>query len=310
MTKGEELRILLLGATGTIGSATARALVARGHHVICPARSEIDVEGVDAREADISKTGALHGALEPNEKIDVAISCLASRTGTADDARAIDLEANLAALDVALGHGAGHFIYLSAICVQKPRLAFQYAKLEFEAALRAAPITSTIVRPTAFFKSLSGQIERVRDGKPFLIFGDGELTRCKPISDRDLATYIADCIDREDRHGKVLPIGGPGPAISPREQGMRLFSLTRQQPRFRQMPLWLMDAIVGALGGMARIFPPLRGKAEYARIGRYYATESMLVWDKKADRYDADATPEFGSETLFDHYAQRVARSA
>ncbi|NBS24011.1 MAG: NAD(P)-dependent oxidoreductase, partial [Altererythrobacter sp.] len=47
-------------------------------------------------------------------------------------------------------------------------------------------------------------------------------------------------------------------------------------------------------------------KAEYAKIGRYYATESMLVWDEKQRRYDADATPEFGRETLFDYYAELV----
>ena len=34
---------------------------------------------------------------------------------------------------------------------------------------------------------------------------------------------------------------------------------------------------------------------EFARTGRYYATESMLVWDEAAGRYDPDATPEFGN---------------
>jgi hypothetical protein len=50
----------------------------------------------------------------------------------------------------------------------------------------------------------------VKRGKPFLVFQDGTLTACKPISASDLADYIAD-------------------------------------------------------------------KAELARIGRYYATQSMLV---------------------------------
>ena len=46
------------------------------------------------------------------------------------------------------------------------------------------------MRPTAFFKSLSGQVERVRGGRPFLLFGDGTLTACKPISDADLAAGV------------------------------------------------------------------------------------------------------------------------
>ena len=55
-----------------------------------------------------------------------------------------------------------------------------------------------------------------------------------------------------------------------------------------------------------RIIPVLADKAELARIGRYYATESMLVWDPVRERYDADATPSTGTETLFDYYAMLV----
>jgi divinyl chlorophyllide a 8-vinyl-reductase len=50
-------------------------------------------------------------------------------------------------------------------------LAFQHAKLAFEAALIDSGLTYSIVRPTAFLKSLSGQVERVKRGRPFLVFG-------------------------------------------------------------------------------------------------------------------------------------------
>ena len=51
-------------------------------------------------------------------------------------------------------------------------------------------------------------------------------------------------------------------------------------------------------------------KAELARIGRYYATESMLVLDPATGRYDAAATPSTGSDTLFDYYRALVAGDA
>jgi divinyl chlorophyllide a 8-vinyl-reductase len=51
-------------------------------------------------------------------------------------------------------------------------------------------------------------------------------------------------------------------------------------------------------------------KAEFARIGRYYATESMLVLDPRTGRYDADATPETGNETLPDFYRRLAAGEA
>ena len=52
--------------------------------------------------------------------------------------------------------------------------------------------------------------------------------------------------------------------------------------------------------------PSLADKAELARIGRYYATESMLVLNPATGRYDAAATPSTGAETLFDFYRKLV----
>jgi len=55
------------------------------------------------------------------------------------------------------------------------------------------------------------------------------------------------------------------------------------------------------------VAPRFAEKAELARIGRYYATESMLTLDPKTGRYDAAATPSFGTETLFDYYQAIVS---
>ncbi len=262
------------------------------------------------RPVDFSDSSSLDRDGLAGAPFDAIISCLASRTGTPDDAWAVDHRANLNLMQAALSNQATQFVLLSAICVQKPLLAFQHAKLAFEAALAQSGMRYSIVRPTAFFKSLSGQIERVRKGRPFLVFGNGELTACKPISDRDLARYIIDCLDDTDRWNRILPIGGPGPAITPREQGEMLFAMLGKRPRFRSMPLALLDAIVGILGLGGRIVPDLARKAELARIGRYYASESMLVFDPQTGRYDAAATPSTGSDTLADHYRSVLSGAA
>jgi divinyl chlorophyllide a 8-vinyl-reductase len=244
------------------------------------------------------------------EHFDALVSCLASRTGAPKDAWAIDHQAHVHALHAAQAAGATQVVLLSAICVQKPVLAFQQAKLAFEKELVESGLNYSIVRATAFFKSLSGQIERVRRGKPFLVFGDGTLTACKPISDDDLGDFIAGCLTDPSRHRRILPIGGPGAAITPRQQGEQLAALLGRPVRFKQVPVALLDTIVAVLSTLGRLVPPLAAKAELARIGRYYATESMLVYDPAAGRYDAAGTPSHGTQTLLDHYRDLLSGAA
>jgi len=303
----------MLGATGTIGRAVVGALVARGHEVVCFVRQGAALNLPDKaiiRTGDVCDPACVDADGFRGEVFDAVVSCIASRNGLPLDAWAVDYGANLACLKAARAAGARRFVLLSAICVQRPRLAFQHAKLAFEAELIASGLDYSIVRPTAFFKSLSGQVERVRAGKPFLLFGDGQLTACKPISDRDLACYMADCLTQEDRRNRILPIGGPGPAITPREQGEALFRLLDRAPRFRRAPLWMMDGIIRGLDLAAQALPHLAAKAELARIGRYYASESMLLLNPATGRYDADATPSTGADTLFEHYAALLQGTA
>jgi divinyl chlorophyllide a 8-vinyl-reductase len=313
-------RVFMLGATGTIGQATVRALLRRGHEVVCFVRPRAGVGGVlkpddsarllagaTVRVGDVRDPASLAQDGLRGERFDAMVSCLASRTGAPADAWAIDHQAHVDALAAARAAGVTQVVLLSAICVQKPLLAFQQAKLAFEKVLVESGLTYSIVRPTAFFKSLSGQIERVKAGKPFLVFGDGTLTACKPISDDDLGDYLASCLDDASLHNRVLPIGGPGEAITPRQQGERLFALLGRPPRFKQVPVRLLDVIIRVLGTVGRVLPPLAAKAELARIGRYYATESMLVLDPSTGRYDAAATPSTGTTTLFDFYASVVS---
>ena len=78
--------------------------------------------------------------------------------------------------------------------------------------------------------------------------------------------------------------------------------------------------LVGSLFPVLLIFKHLRGcarrdsailllqdSAEFGRIGRYYATESMLVWDDKQRKYVADATPSYGKESL-EQFFERVMK--
>ncbi len=302
-------RVAIAGASGTIGRAVVRQLIDEGHAVLALLREGAEVpedwQGGEVAVVDLGDAAEVSALLKAHE-CDTVISCIASRSGAPKDAKAVDYGLNHSLLKAAEASGVAHFTLLSAICVQKPRLAFQHAKLAFENELIASDLNYTIVRPTAFFKSLSGQVERVAKGARFMVFGDGQLTRCNPISDGDLARYIAQTLNDTSMRNCVLPIGGPGPAISPMDQRQMLTDLLGKEVGVRHVPLAMLRVFerVFALG--ASVSDWCAAKAEHARIAQYYASESMLVIDPDTGAYDADATPEFGSETLRDHYAQLI----
>ena len=56
------------------------------------------------------------------------------------------------------------------------------------------------------------------------------------------------------------------------------------------------------ISGYFSYFENLKDAAEFGKIGRYYAVESMLVMDEKSGQYDADATPSYGTDTLRDFF--------
>lgn len=262
-----------------------------------------DVTNLDAFEESLNSLG---------KSFDVVVSCLASRNGGVKDSWKIDYEATRNSLVAGRKRGASHFVLLSAICVQKPLLEFQRAKLKFEAELMKLAeegdgFTYSIVRPTAFFKSLGGQVELVKDGKPYVMFGDGKLCACKPISESDLASFIVDCVLSEDKINQVLPIGGPGKALTPLEQGEMLFRLLGKEPKFLKVPIEIMDFAIGVLDFLVKVFPSLEDAAEFGKIGRYYAAESMLLLDPETGEYSAEKTPSYGNDTLEEFFA-RVLR--
>lgn len=313
----ESKRLFVVGATGYIGKYVVRELVARGYDVVSFARersgigsmtraeeTRIQLKGSEVRFGDVSSMESLMKSGICGEHFDVVVSCLTSRNGGVKDSWNIDYQATRNALDAGMAAGATHFVLLSAICVQKPLLEFQRAKLKFEQELKESGLTWSIVRPTAFFKSIAGQVESVKQGRPFVTFGHGRLTACKPISESDLARFIADCLEEPAKQNKILPIGGPGKAISHREQGEMLFELLGRTPKFKNMPIKMFDVIIPLLTLLAKIFPNLQDKAEFARIGKYYCSESMLVLNPQTGKYDADMTPSYGSDTLRDFYSR------
>ena len=308
-------KIGVVGATGYIGRYVAKECLRRSYPTVAVVRDASKVggktkdllTGATLVEAEATNKEALTEALKGCE---VVVCCLASRSGTKADSELVDYLASVNCLEAARANKARHFVLLSAFCVAKPDLEFQKAKLKTEAALRdQIDVSYSIVRPTAFFKSLSGQVEILKSGGPFVYFdlgGDTSAT-CNPISEPDLAAAIVDCVADPKRDSKnpnsepIWNVGGPD-SYSMKQQGdliadalAKAENSPRKEPWLLPVPISLFDSIVGFFENIANFFnnDQLKDTAELARIGRYYAAEDMLT-TAPPDRY--------GKTSLLSHY--------
>jgi divinyl chlorophyllide a 8-vinyl-reductase len=98
--------------------------------------------------------------------------------------------------------------------------------------------------------------------------------------------------------------------LTAREQGELLFAAAGMEPKFRQVPVAMMDAIIGLAGFLDGSAPD--GPTGRNSRGRGATTRPSRCWSgtRRRGRYDADATPEFGADTLAQHYARMIAGEA
>ena len=294
-------KVLLLGYTGYIGTTLAKVLLEKNIQIVCPVRNE---RALKKKENIVFvNMSQIESFIETSKvKPTTVISCIASRKGGITDSWDVEYTLNKFFLNLCKRVGINRFILLSAICVQKPTLEFQKAKLAFETLLKNSTLEYEIIRPTAFFKSLSGQIDRVKKGKSFIVFGNGELTTCKPISARDLSEFIIGFVLRKRAENKIHLVGGPGPPISPKNQAELLFKLSKNEKKITRISPSLFLVIIYVLMPLSKISKKIQDFREFLKIAYYYATESMLFWDEKNHAYSSNKTPEFGKDTLEDYY--------
>lgn len=310
-----DIRAVVFGATGYIGRVVTQEFLEKGFAVTAFSRPKSGVSGKDTASdletsfpnadivlGDVTNPEDLPSAFEKlGAKGTVAVSCLASRTGGIADSQRIDYQATSDVLRAARAAGVKHFVLLSAVCVQKPELEFQRQKLRFEAELEQAAkedeeFSYSVVRPTAFFKSLAGQVERLKNGKAYIMFGDGDLSKCNALSERDLARYMIECVTNEDRRNQILRIGGPGNPVTPKEQAEMLFNILGKKEKYVKVPIGIMDAAIGGLAWVeerTKWWGGLTDAVEFAKIGRYYAVEDMVA-------------PGVGGDTLEQFFTEAV----
>lgn len=308
---GEKLTVV--GATGYIGKAVVKEAVRRGYPTttvmrdVSKNKADKSFRGSKLREFDVmDRDACLSGNLFEKGSVNAVVCCLASRTGTKKDSFAIDYQASLNCAEAAKAAGARRFILLSAYCVKSAErgdpyaLQFQYAKMELEKKLLEMSDDTfdyVSVRPTAFFKSLSNQVQVVDRGAPFVYFdiGEDKTAVCNPISEPDLANALLDQIADDSHVNTYWNLGGPDPGLSMIAQGEMIHDVLEKDTRLLGVPVLLFDVIINTLQWYGDTFNKEKFKdaAEIGRIVKYYAIEDMLT---------TDPSEKYGNTTLRQHY--------
>jgi uncharacterized protein YbjT (DUF2867 family) len=207
------MRILVVGASGYVGSRLAARLLALGHTVRLASR---DPRGLAERfpGADIARVDLLAPATLPAavEGVELAYYLAHSMAGGEAGFEERDLIAARAFARAARAAGVGHIVYLGGLGDPTSRLSPHLAsrqRVGAELAGHGVPVTE--FRAAVIVGSGSASFELLRalvEHLPVMITPRWVRTLCQPIAIRDVIDYLIAAASHPERAG-VVEIGGP-----------------------------------------------------------------------------------------------------
>ena len=197
------MRIAIAGGTGTLGAATARALLDRGHEVVLLSRTapRRAIAGAEHCPVDLAHDDPrLAPALEGSSALVDAINGSPTRSGAAF------LVAATRRLVAAAGAaGAGHYVLASIVGVERVPLGYYRAKVEQEEVVEHGSVPWTIVRAAQFHALVAGTFARTAR---FRLVPAPRGMVLQPMDHREAARAVADAVEAAPRHARV-DVAGP-----------------------------------------------------------------------------------------------------
>src|SRR5262245_21673229 len=129
-------RVVVLGATGSLGSAVVGKLTAAGHDVVAASRRS-------ATKVDVTTGEGLADALRGADVVVEATNAQAA-------AREVLVDGTARLLTAARDAGVKHFVGISIVGIDAAPIAYYRTKVEQEKVIEASPVPWTLLRATQF----------------------------------------------------------------------------------------------------------------------------------------------------------------
>lgn len=213
--------ILVVGATGGLGSLITRRLLAQGQEVRILVRPDSAYQALAAAGAQ----PVLGDLKDPDSLAPACAGCTTVITTAnsalrppPDTVETVDRQGNRNLIDAARAAGVQQFIFVSAFGVAEQHpAAFVRAKAQTEAYLRASGLSYTILAPDPFMEVWVPMVVGIpaTTGMPVTLIGEGRRHHAL-VSIADVAAYAVAAIGHPAARNGRIAIGGPD-AVSWRE---------------------------------------------------------------------------------------------
>jgi NADH dehydrogenase len=212
--------VLIVGATGMLGSEICRRLAARGDPVRALVRTTSNPErvalltqlGVELIHGDLKDSSSLHEACRGVDTVvSTASSTLARQEG--DSIQTVDRRGQLGLIEAAEAAGVRRFVLVSFPGFDTP-FPLQDAKRAVEDRLRSGRMVHVILQPTCFMEVwLSPLLGFDPANGRAQVLGTGQ-NAVSWISYLDVAAFAEAAVHSPDAANRTLKLGGPE-ALSP-----------------------------------------------------------------------------------------------
>lgn len=196
------MRVLVTGATGTLGRATVPALVAAGHDVRALSRSTRSEPGaVVWLRGDLATGDGIAAAVDGTD----AVVHLASAPYKRDYTREVDVEGTRRLTRAVRDARVPHLLYVSIVGIDAIPWGYFRTKVAAEVVVRGAGVGWSVLRATQFHDLLDSAL-RTAARLPVIPVDRGILTQ--PVEPADVARRLVEMVDAGPS-GRTAEFGGP-----------------------------------------------------------------------------------------------------